>query len=167
MTFQFQVVKRNASVPPPNVEAVLLERNESEDLVVPQTVSSSFTQDMIGPPHPVSNLRPVIWYRSPTETPLQRKLRNLQQDTQQWNQQFWETHNTKFIQERKMYIQKHLPADGEKSNLTADEMSGFYKEFLDKNWQNHVTYNFQWYKRNFTILFLSTMVNVERLFQRS
>ncbi|GLV34575.1 Gle1 RNA export mediator [Carabus blaptoides fortunei] len=163
----FQVCKRNASVPPPNAEAVLLERNPTEELVVPQTVSSAFTQDMIGPPHPVSNLRPVIWFRSPSETRLQRKLRTLRQDTQHWNQQFWETHNTKFIQERKMYVQQHLVANGEKQNLTADEMSGFYKEFLDKNWHNHVTYNFHWYKRNFAILFLSMVVNVERVFQRT
>lgn len=71
------------------------------------------------------------------------------------------------FQERKAYIEKHVPANAERTTLTADEMSGFYKEFLDKNWKNHVDYNFKWYRRNFTILFLSMLVNIEKLFQRS
>lgn len=52
---------------------------------------------MIGPPHPVSNLRPIIRYQPPNETLLQKKLRELQNETQLWNQTFWENHNSKFI----------------------------------------------------------------------
>lgn len=51
---------------------------------------------MIGPPHPISNLRPVIRHKPQNETKLQERLRKLQIDTQLWNQQFWENHNLKF-----------------------------------------------------------------------
>lgn len=54
--------------------------------------------DMIGPPDPVSNLRPIVRKRLLHETRLQRQLRELQYKTQEWNQEFWSKHNTKFIQ---------------------------------------------------------------------
>lgn len=53
--------------------------------------------DIIGPPDPVSNLRPIIRRVLFNETKLQRQLRKLQDETQSWNQQFWSVHNTKFI----------------------------------------------------------------------
>lgn len=53
--------------------------------------------DIIGPPDPVSNLRPIIRKRLLNETALQHKLRTLQDATQAWNQEFWARHNTNFI----------------------------------------------------------------------
>lgn len=41
-------------------------------------------------------------------------------------------------------------------------MSKFYKDFLDKNWEHHVKYNFEWYKQNFALLFLAFRVYVEQ-----
>lgn len=40
-------------------------------------------------------------------------------------------------------------------------MSEFYKKFLDDNWKIHLKYNFEWYKRNFELLFLTLRVNLE------
>ncbi|XP_018335542.1 APOPT family protein CG14806, mitochondrial [Agrilus planipennis] len=115
--------------------------------------------DLIGPPDPVSNLRPIIRYINLNETVLQKKLRQLHDETQIWNQKFWSEHNARFIQEKHEYIKQK--SNDDKSNLTPDEMSEFYKSFLDKNWETHVNYNFEWYKRNFSILLLSLRVYLE------
>ncbi|KAF2905452.1 hypothetical protein ILUMI_00725 [Ignelater luminosus] len=115
---------------------------------------------MIGPPNPVSNLRPIIRQRLLHETPLQQRLRELQDETQAWNEEFWSEHNTRFIKEKESYIKSHLNPNDERKTLTADEMSEFYKAFLDHNWKTHVKYNFEWYSRNFTLLFLALKVNL-------
>ncbi|XP_034176140.1 cytochrome c oxidase assembly factor 8 [Osmia lignaria lignaria] len=117
--------------------------------------------DLIGPPDPVSNLRPIIFARSKNESNLEKKYREAREDTQLWNEHFWKKHNTSFIQERKQF-QKDLKAQG-KESITADDMSVFYKEFLDKNWQTHLNYNIAWYKRNLKLLFLEIRVRLTKL----
>jgi hypothetical protein len=67
------------------------------------------------------------------------------------------------FQERKQF-QELLRARG-KIMLNADDMSVFYKQFLDKHWRSHVDYNFAWYKRNVKILFLGMAAKVSQLFK--
>lgn len=50
-----------------------------------------------------------------------------------------------------------------KDSVTADEMSVFYKKFLDKNWKNHIDYNISWYKQNLKILILEIKVRLSKL----
>lgn len=54
--------------------------------------------DLVGPPDPISNLRPILRRRHTFETELQQMLRETQDETQAWNQKFWAEHNTRFIQ---------------------------------------------------------------------
>lgn len=65
------------------------------------------------------------------------------------------------FQERESYLKNNLPEG--KSNLTADEMSVFYKAFLDKNWKAHINYNIEWYKKNVTLLGLAIRVKLQNL----
>jgi len=65
------------------------------------------------------------------------------------------------FQERKQF-QQMLKAQG-KITLTADDMSVFYKQFLDKNWQSHFNYNIAWYKRNIKILFFGIASKISKL----
>ncbi|XP_025993995.1 COA8 family protein CG14806, mitochondrial [Solenopsis invicta] len=116
--------------------------------------------DVIGPPDPVSNLRPVVFAGSTNETYFEKKYRKLRKETQQWNQIFWYKHNTSFIKERKQF-QQMSKAQG-KIALTADDMSIFYKEFLDKNWHSHFNYNIAWYKSNIKILFFGIAAKLSR-----
>ncbi|GJQ71549.1 hypothetical protein Trydic_g11257 [Trypoxylus dichotomus] len=125
-------------------EAVFLKANPEVPIIA---VTDRENVDMIGPPDTVSNLRPIIRKRLLHETALQRQLRELQDKTQEWNQKFWFEHNTKFIQERQNFIKSHKISIDQKRILTADEMSEFYKKFLDDNWKTHFNYNFEWYKR--------------------
>ncbi|XP_029162778.1 APOPT family protein CG14806, mitochondrial [Nylanderia fulva] len=117
--------------------------------------------DLIGSPDPVSNLRPIIFARSAKETYFEKKYINLREETQRWHQEFWIKHNTSFIEERKQF-QELLRAQGKKE-LTADDMSVFYKQFLDKNWQSHFNYNLAWYKRNIKILFYGIAAKISKL----
>lgn len=57
------------------------------------------------------------------------------------------------------------PGDGEAQTLTSDEMSIFYKKFLDENWLVHVKYNKEWYKKNLGLLLLSFRVQLLKSFQ--
>ena len=45
-----------------------------------------------------------------------------------------------------------------KKTLTYDEMSTFYKSFLDQHLNTHKQYNKEWYKRNVNNLLLSARV---------
>ena len=75
------------------------------------------------------------------------------------NKQSRDEYTNKILHER-------YPNDATKTTLNADEMSEFYKEFLDRNWASHIQYNIEWQKRNFTIIFLSILVGIENLVKR-
>lgn len=68
------------------------------------------------------------------------------------------------FQERTQF-QESLKAQG-KVTLNADDMSIFYKQFLDKNWQSHVNYNITWYKKNIKILVLGIAVDISVLIKK-
>ncbi|XP_059230094.1 cytochrome c oxidase assembly factor 8 isoform X2 [Mustela nigripes] len=68
--------------------------------------------DWIGPPDKHSNLRPVHFYVPKNESPLEQKLRQLRQETQEWNQQFWAKQNLTFRKEKEEFIRSRLKARG-------------------------------------------------------
>lgn len=76
-------------------EAVFVTKCAEEPVII--CISDTDNVDLIGPPDPVSNLRPVVRKIALHETFLQQKLRVLQDETQAWNQHFWSEHNKKFI----------------------------------------------------------------------
>lgn len=131
--------------------------------------AASSKYDWIGPPDKLSNLRPIIYHIPENETPLERKLRHLRQETEDWNHNFWTKQNITFSKEKEEYIQSQLKAKGlserdeagRKRILSSEEMAVFYKYFLDKNITRHATYNREWYRRNFTITLLMAKVAVE------
>ena len=65
------------------------------------------------------------------ESPLEGRLRNLRQETQKLNQDWWTEHNRDFKQGRESFIKNILetkyPNEPDKSTLSADEMSQFYR----------------------------------------
>lgn len=119
--------------------------------------------DSVGPPDPVSNLRPIKYHIPANESSAERHLRLKRIEVAEWNHQFWTSHNVRFIKEREAY-KKHLAEKGV-SAATADQMSEFYKDFLDRNWRTHLTYNFEWYKRNISIVRLMMNKNVFKAIQ--
>ncbi|XP_027272548.1 cytochrome c oxidase assembly factor 8 isoform X2 [Cricetulus griseus] len=130
--------------------------------------------DWIGPPDKYSNLRPVLFHVPENESPLEQRLRELRQETQEWNQQFWANQNLTFNKEKEEFIYSRLQAkglglrteSGQRATLDAEEMADFYKEFLSKNFRKHMSYNRDWYKRNFAITFFMGKVALERMWNK-
>ncbi|XP_075609561.1 cytochrome c oxidase assembly factor 8 isoform X2 [Balearica regulorum gibbericeps] len=123
------------------------ERQESAGLGFSPPAHSC--NDWIGPPDKHSNLRPVIFYVPPEESPLERRLREARQEAQACDQHFWAQHNRTFRQEKEEFIYSRLKAKGlemrdetgQKATLNAEEMADFYKDFLSKNFRKHMQYN--------------------------
>ncbi len=65
-----------------------------------------------------------------------------------------------FFQEKEEFVKLYKKPEGEA--VSADEMSLFYKSFLDKNRKMHIYYNISWYLKNFELLFLALQVNLEK-----
>ncbi|XP_066428511.1 cytochrome c oxidase assembly factor 8-like [Eleutherodactylus coqui] len=130
--------------------------------------------DWVGPPDRCSNLRPIKYFIPVDESPLERKLRELRQETQDWNQKFWAKQNLTFIKDKEEFIISKFHAlglgqrdeEGHKRTLDAEVMADFYKDFLSKNYAKHAQYNREWYKRNFKITFLMGQVTLQRALKK-
>ncbi|KAL5290771.1 APOPT1 family protein [Megaselia abdita] len=123
---------------------------------------SSILTDYIGPPDKESNLRPYVRCIPNNETSLQKRLRENRNLVEQWNQDFWSRHNKRFYEEKTTFLKSN--GDPEKNfEVSADKMSEFYKDFLDKNHKIHFLYNISWYLKNFELLCLAGQVNVHNL----
>ena len=124
--------------------------------------------DLIGPPRNISNLRPVKFAVGSEETELQEKLRTLRQQTQKFNHEWWTKHNTDFKVGREEFIKDILktkyPNEQDKTTLSADEMSIFYRDFMNKHWKSHLDYNKEWQRRNWTIIWLMFKVKLQSVF---
>ncbi|XP_063356275.1 cytochrome c oxidase assembly factor 8 isoform X1 [Pelmatolapia mariae] len=133
----------------------------------------SSTHDWVGPPNPLSSLRPIIYHIPENETELEKRLRNLRQDTEDWNHNFWAKQNITFSKEKEAFIISQLKAkgltlrdqDGRRRSLSSEEMATFYKNFLDKNRVRHANYNKEWYRRNFTITLLLARVTLNSMWR--
>ncbi|XP_034248928.1 COA8 family protein CG14806, mitochondrial [Thrips palmi] len=121
--------------------------------------------DMIGPPNQLSNLRPVVFSIPRNESKLEREFRLERDKVQKWNEDFWIRHNSAFLKESNEFRHKKLQSstDSDNKSLSAEEMSEYYKNFLDKNWRLHVSYNFQWYRKNFNLLYMAFKVQLSKL----
>ncbi|XP_033736198.1 cytochrome c oxidase assembly factor 8-like [Pecten maximus] len=126
--------------------------------------------DWIGPPDPVSNLRPIKFCISEDDSPLAKSYRSQRQETQDWNQEFWSDHNTKFYKMKEDFLKRRLEekhkAGIDSETLSAEEMSVFYKEFLDNNYNMHRKYNREWYWKNFTLLWPALKLNMDKFMKR-
>ncbi|TKS87173.1 Apoptogenic protein 1, mitochondrial [Collichthys lucidus] len=131
------------------------------------------THDWIGPPNPLSNLRPIVYHVPENETELEKRLRHLRQDTEDWNHEFWTKQNVMFTKEKDAFIFSQLNAkglsvcdeQGRRRALNAEEMAVFYKSFLDTNRVRHAEYNREWYRRNFTITLLMARVALNNMWK--
>ncbi|KAI3368092.1 hypothetical protein L3Q82_026239 [Scortum barcoo] len=135
--------------------------------------AASTTHDWIGPPNPLSNLRPIVYHVPENETEVEKRLRHLRQETEDWNHDFWTKQNITFNKEKEAFIVSQLNAkglgvrdeEGRRRSLNSEEMAVFYKSFLDKNRIRHANYNNEWYRRNFTITLLMARVALRNMWR--
>uniref|UniRef100_A0A8C6SPI2 Apoptogenic 1, mitochondrial n=1 Tax=Neogobius melanostomus TaxID=47308 RepID=A0A8C6SPI2_9GOBI len=71
-------------------------KRAAED-VHPETGPSA-SHDWIGPPNRLSNMRPIVYRAPDRETQLEKRLRTLRQETEDWNHDFWTKQNVTFSQ---------------------------------------------------------------------
>lgn len=124
--------------------------------------------NLVGPSDPLTNLRPLKLKAVPGESQRETRLRELRLEAQEFNRAFWLKHNREFAEARGEYVRgvlaDHYPeAASNKKTLSADEMSAFYKAFLDDKWKSHLAYNVEWQKRNFAIVALALRIKVEKI----
>jgi len=124
--------------------------------------------DLIGPPRSKSSLRPVKF--AVREGEVEERLRELRRETQRYNQEWWERHNRAFQEGREAFIKETLATrygdQPGKTTLSADEMSTFYRGFMNSQWRNHLEYNKEWQRRNWSIVALSARATIHRLIGR-
>ncbi|XP_056151657.1 cytochrome c oxidase assembly factor 8 [Lampris incognitus] len=163
---------------PRGVSAVVRRQCSSKQAITQETLpkrspfrpAPNSMHDWIGPPNPLSNLRPIIYHIHENETELEKRLRNLRQETEDWNHDFWTNQNISFRKEKDAFIISQLKKkglserdeQGRKRALDSEEMAVFYKSFLDQNKTRHANYNKEWYRRNFTITLLMGQVTLRK-----
>lgn len=61
-------------------------------------------------------------------------------------------------------LEKKVKDNSETTNtLTADELSEFYRTFLDINREKHLRYNLEWHKRNLSLLWPGIKASLSRI----
>ncbi|GFY55731.1 apoptogenic protein 1, mitochondrial [Trichonephila inaurata madagascariensis] len=115
----------------------------------------------VGPPHPVSNIRLKFFPNSAEQSKEEEDFYTQSRKTQEWNHQYWEAHNKDFQESRKLFIEQVSKEKNISKDEVADseEMAHFYEKFLKKNHSKHIRYNWDWYKKNFILLYLAAKAN--------
>lgn len=115
-----------------------------------------------------SNMRRIMFAQPKKPNAFHEELEKKREETFQWNHKFWKKHNTDFFKQKKNFSLKTSEKDMESKseNDISDEMSVFYKDFLDRNYELHMNYNRQWYKRNFGLLVLSLQASMKNIVDR-
>jgi len=108
----------------------------------------------VSPPDPDSNMRLSVYPAKEYMSETERTLNQTRFDTHLWNQRFWKEHNKRFFDEKKRFIEEKRAATGTEKDVT-DALSVFYKDFLVSNHALYMSYNREWYQRNFQLLRLS------------
>ncbi|KAG0243888.1 hypothetical protein BGW41_001077 [Actinomortierella wolfii] len=138
-------------------------RARTEKFLDPATNRDKF---LVGTPHPVSNLRPVLYPIPDQESEADRQLREQRERVDAFNQDFWSRNNALFNQAKAEYEAKIIEKNGG-TPVTTEELSVFYKDFLDKAYDRQMAYNKQWWIENIGLLWPSAKAVFRRLSSRS
>lgn len=137
---------------------------KEEKLRIEAEPPDSGTKNWIGPPDPVSNIRPVRFQVHAEETDTERIFRQRQKETIEWNHAFWKKHNATFFKEKEDFVETIKQTTGEKASI--EELSQFYRKFLNDNRAAHLKYNREWYKKNISLLWPAVQVAVIKMIRR-
>ncbi|KAF9900849.1 hypothetical protein EC991_006795 [Linnemannia zychae] len=121
---------------------------------------------LVGNPHPVSNLRPVLYPIPANESKEDRLFRKQRERVDAFNQNFWVNNNAMFNKAKAEYEEKIRAQNGNQP-VTTDELSVFYKDFLDKAYERQLNYNRQWWIENISLLVPAAKAAVRRWTSRS
>lgn len=123
--------------------------------------------NVVGPRDYNSNIRKIIYAKSKDENAMEKRFREQQQELNTWHQVFWEKQNEKFHKSKKAYLKlRSRDIETETNKEFADEMSKFYRDFLDGNYHVHTQYLRAWYCRNFQVLWAGLQVSTSRFINK-
>ncbi|VIO98604.1 Uncharacterized protein BM_BM6467 [Brugia malayi] len=118
--------------------------------------------DWVGPPDDISKIRPVRLRRLSNETEQERKYREAREALIQWSSQFWTHHNILFEKKKAEFVEQRKKNLGRLEHSNALDMSEFYKQFLDEQYNNLTNYNREWYYRNIKLFWPAFKVQLIR-----
>ncbi|KAF9152154.1 hypothetical protein BG015_005707 [Linnemannia schmuckeri] len=121
---------------------------------------------LVGNPHPVSNLRPVLYPIPANESKEDRLFRERRERVDAFNQNFWVNNNAMFNKAKAEFEEKVRAMNGNQP-VTTDELSVFYKDFLDKAYERQLNYNKQWWIENIGLLLPAAKAAVRKWTSRS
>ncbi|KAK3844735.1 MAG: hypothetical protein J3R72DRAFT_397804 [Linnemannia gamsii] len=121
---------------------------------------------LVGNPHSVSNLRPILYPIPANESKEDRLFREQRERVDAFNQNFWVSNNAMFNKAKAEYEEKVRAQNGDQP-VTTDELSLFYKDFLDKAYERQLNYNRQWWIENINLLFPAAKAAVRKWTSRS
>ncbi|EFP13388.1 hypothetical protein GCK72_021596 [Caenorhabditis remanei] len=137
-----------------------------------QSISSSSANvrmdrrfDWVGPPDNVSKIRKIMLRRVANESELERQYRTAREELNQWNSDFWAEHNQLFDRQKSDFVEKKQKALGRLEHVSANELSEFYRDFLNDRHVAMMAYNKEWYRRNLQLIWPALKVNVIRFFR--
>ncbi|KAF9143006.1 hypothetical protein BGX30_001599 [Mortierella sp. GBA39] len=143
-----------------STEPLLTKKRESLD---PAQNKDKF---LVGNPHPVSNLRPVLYPIPANESKEDRLFRERRERVDAFNQNFWVNNNAMFNKAKAEFEEKVRATNGNQP-VTTDELSVFYKDFLDKAYERQLNYNKQWWIENIGLLLPAAKAAVRKWTSRS
>ncbi|KAJ1680171.1 Apoptogenic protein 1, mitochondrial [Spiromyces aspiralis] len=104
---------------------------------------------LVGQPDPISNIRPAKYYVPPDESDCERAYRQMLEEAHQFNHEFWKQNNERFIREKELFEQQ---VTNEKGKVSPEDLSVFYKRYLQGSRPQHAAYNKEWWRRNLAMI---------------
>ncbi|KAJ2807444.1 hypothetical protein H4R21_000478, partial [Coemansia helicoidea] len=83
-------------------------------------------QLLVGPPHPVSNIRPVRFYVPADETAAERRYREMREEAADRDHRFWLDNNTRFEHGKAEFERRTAAAKGA---CSIDDLSEYYRQY--------------------------------------
>ncbi|CAJ0950004.1 unnamed protein product, partial [Mesorhabditis belari] len=118
--------------------------------------------DWVGPSDRISKIRPIKLRRVDNETKLETEYREEREKLNRWCSAFWAQQNTIFDREKAKFVEKKAEI-GRIEQISASDLSAFYKTFLDTRHNALMDFNREWYKRNLGLIWPALRVNLIRL----
>ncbi|GAA52547.1 hypothetical protein CLF_108309 [Clonorchis sinensis] len=110
-----------------------------------------------GPVDPVSNIRRLQFTSGGARTSLQQKYYYYYQDTWNWLDAYWTSHNKLYAEEKAKFLE---------INDENGSVSEFNRRFLIENQPLQLRFNLQWYRRIAYITYLGILVEMQCVFTR-
>ncbi|KAG8855568.1 hypothetical protein FRB91_001989 [Serendipita sp. 411] len=140
---------------------------------------------LVGPPHPISNIRPTLYDGLPDQTPTKGysprdlssheavdpdrfQLNLSMQRLDKFNHEFWADSNTRFHTMKEAYLNSRkgmlelATTPEERSRMEEDHLAEFYRLWVFSERPTQRRYNSQWLKYQYTLIWTTARMTLNR-----